>query len=73
CHGFNGKGDGEMASYLTPPPSNLASEATQAKSDKELKDVIMKGREGTAMAGLEGALEESQLSDLLAYLRSLKP
>ena len=56
-----------------PPPSNLASEATQAKSDKELKDVIMKGREGTAMAGLEGALEESQLSDLLAYLRSLKP
>jgi mono/diheme cytochrome c family protein len=73
CHGFTGKGDEEMASYLTPPPSNLASEATQAKSDKELKDVIMKGREGTAMAGLEGALEESQLIDLLAYLRSLKP
>jgi mono/diheme cytochrome c family protein len=73
CHGFAGKGDGDMASYLTPPPSNLASEATQAKSDKELKDVIMKGREGTAMAGLEGALEESQLIDLLAYLRSLKP
>jgi len=72
CHGFNGKGDGEMASYLTPPPSNLASETTQAKSEKELKDVIMKGREGTAMAGFEGALEESQLSDLLAYLRSLK-
>ncbi|MDH5564594.1 MAG: cytochrome c [Nitrospirota bacterium] len=73
CHGFAGKGDGEMASYLTPPPSNLASQTTQAKSDKELKDVIMKGREGTAMAGLEGALEESQLIDLLAYLRSLKP
>lgn len=73
CHGFTGKGDGEMASYLTPPPSNLASETTKAKSDKELKDVIMKGREGTAMAGMEGALEESQLNDLLAYLRSLKP
>ena len=73
CHGFTGKGDGEMASFLTPPPSNLASETTQAKSDQELKDVIMKGREGTAMAGLEGALEESQLIDLLAYLRSLKP
>ena len=73
CHGLTGKGDGKMASYLTPPPSNLASEATQAKSDKELKDVIMKGREGTAMVGLEGALEESQLIDLLAYLRSLKP
>ena len=73
CHGFAGKGDGEMASYLTPPPSNLASETTQAKSDKELQDVIKRGREGTAMAGMEGALEESQLIDLLAYLRSLKP
>lgn len=73
CHGLSGKGDGEMASFLTPPPSNLASEATQAKSDTALKDVIMKGREGTAMAGLEGSLDESQLADLLAYLRSLKP
>lgn len=73
CHGYTGKGDGEMASYLTPPPSNLASKTTQAKSSKELKDVILKGREGTAMVGLEGALEESQLIDLLAYLRSLKP
>ena len=62
-----------MASYLTPPPSNLGSESTQAKSDKELRAVMMKGREGTAMTGFEGALEEPQMNDLLAYLRSLKP
>jgi len=73
CHGFTGKGDGEMAEYLEPRPSNLASNAIQAKPDKELKDVILKGRAGTAMVGFEGALEESQLTDLLAYLRSLKP
>lgn len=73
CHGFTGKGDGEMADYLEPRPSNLASQTTQAKSDKELKDVILKGRVGTAMAGFEGALEEFQLNDLIAYLRSLKP
>lgn len=73
CHGFAGKGDGEMASFLTPPPSNLARQTTQTKSDKELQNVIMKGREGTAMAGFEGAFEETQLNDLLAYLRSLKP
>ncbi len=72
CHGFAGKGDGEMAAYLTPPPSNLWSDATQAKSNKELKAVILKGREGTAMAGFEGAVDERQLNDLLAYLRSLK-
>ncbi len=73
CHGLTGKGDGEMASYLTPPPSNLGSETTQGKSDKALKTVIIKGREGTAMAGFEGAFEKPQLNDLLAYLRSLKP
>ena len=73
CHGLTGKGDGEMANYLEPRPSNLAGQPTQEKSDKELKDVILKGREGTAMAEFEGAIEKSQLTDLLAYLRSLKP
>ncbi len=62
-----------MASYLTPSPSNLASETTQDKSDKELKEVIMKGREGTPMAGFEGALNQSQVNDLEAYLRFLQP
>jgi len=73
CHGLDGKGDGEMGGYLNPPPANLASEKTQSKSDAELKDVIMKGRSGTAMEGFEGALEEDQFNDLFAYLRSLKP
>ncbi len=73
CHGLDAKGDGEMGGYLNPPPANLASEKTQSKSDTELIDVIMKGRSGTAMEGFEGALEEGQLHDLLAYLRSLKP
>ena len=73
CHGLNGKGDGEMGGYLNPPPANLASEQTQSKSDAELKEVIMNGRPGTAMVGFEGAIEEDQWDDLLAYLRSLKP
>ena len=73
CHGLTGKGDGEMASYLTPPPSNLRSESTQAKSNNELKTIIMNGREGTAMAGFNGVFDESQLSNLLAYIRSLRP
>lgn len=73
CHGLEGKGDGEFGGYLNPPPANLASEITQSKSDTDLKDVIMNGRSGTAMVGFEGALEEEQWKDLLAYLRSLKP
>ncbi|MFZ1744396.1 MAG: cytochrome c [Nitrospirales bacterium] len=73
CHGLDGKGDGEMGGYLNPPPANLASEKTQSQSDADLKAVIMNGRSGTAMVGFEGALDEAQFADLLAYLRSLKP
>jgi mono/diheme cytochrome c family protein len=73
CHGLDGKGDGEMGGYLNPPPGNLASEKTQSQSDADLKAVIMNGRSGTAMVGFEGALDEAQFADLLAYLRSLKP
>ena len=73
CHGLDGKGDGEVGGYLNPPPANLASEQTQSQSDADLKAVIMNGRSGTAMVGFEGALDEAQFADLLAYLRSLKP
>ena len=73
CHGFSGQGDGEMAEYLNPRPANLTSQTTQAKTDQELQEVILKGRTGTSMVGFEGALEEAQLKNLLAFIRSLKP
>jgi len=73
CHGPTGKGDSDMAAYLTPPPANLAAKATQSKTDAQLRKVLLEGRPGTAMAGFDGAFEEAQLADLLAYIRSLKP
>ena len=73
CHGLDGKGDGEVGGYLNPPTANLASEQTQSQSDADLKAVIMNGRSGTAMVGFEGALEDTDLIDLIAYVRSLKP
>ncbi|MBU6482705.1 MAG: c-type cytochrome [Nitrospirae bacterium] len=73
CHGPTGKGDSDMAAYLTPPPANLAAKKTQAKTDAELRKMILEGRPGTAMSSYEGTFEEAQLADLLAYIRSLKP
>lgn len=73
CHGPTGKGDSDMAAYLTPPPANLAAKATQSKTDAQLRKAILEGRPGTAMASFDGAFEEAQLADLLAYIRSLKP
>lgn len=63
----------EMAACLTPPPANLAAKATQSKTDAQLCKIILEGRPGTAMASFDGAFEEAQLADLLAYIRSLKP
>lgn len=73
CHGPTGKGDSDMAAYLTPPPANLTAKAAQAKTDVQLRKIILEGRPGTAMTGYDGAFEEAQLADLIAYIRSLKP
>lgn len=67
-----GKGDSDMAAYLTSPPANLAAKAAQSKTDAQLRRSILEGRPGTAMSSYDGAFEESQLVDLLAYIRSLK-
>lgn len=72
CHGPSGKGDSDVAAYLTPPPSNLTAKPTQAKTDAELRTIILEGRPGTAMAGFDGAFEEAQLNDLIAYIRSIQ-
>ena len=73
CHGPSGKGDSEMAAYLTPAPANLTSKATQEKTDAQLRKVIQEGRPGTAMTGYAAAFDEEKLDDIIAYIRSLKP
>jgi mono/diheme cytochrome c family protein len=72
CHGPTVKGDSDMAAYLTPPPSNLTAKPTQAKSDAELRTIILKGRPGTAMASFDGAFDDVQLTNLIAYIRSIQ-
>jgi high-affinity iron transporter len=73
CHGATGKGDSDMAAYLKPPPSNLTAKATQTKTDVELRKIILEGQPGTTMASFDGAFDESQLTDLIAYIRSIEP
>lgn len=73
CHGPTGKGDSEMAAYLTPAPADLTAKATQDKTDAQLLKVIQEGRPGTAMTGYAAAFDEEKLDDMIAYIRSLKP
>ncbi|GKS60135.1 hypothetical protein YTPLAS18_36620 [Nitrospira sp.] len=73
CHGAKGDGQSELAAYLTPPPANLLNTATQSKTDEQLRTIILEGRTGTAMAGFEGALDDTGVADVIAYIRSLSP
>ena len=73
CHGPTGKGDSEMAAYLTPAPDDLTGKAAQSKSDAQLRKIIQEGRPGTAMTGYAASLDEAKIADLLAYIRSLQP
>lgn len=71
CHGPQGKGDGPEAPFLSPRPASLVSAGTSAKSDRELLDIIAKGKPRTAMPGWKDKLTDQELEDVLAYIRSL--
>jgi len=71
CHGMEGRGDGALATSLSPRPGNLVSAQTSAKSDQDLLNIIAKGRPRTAMQGWNDRLSEKEQLAALAYIRSL--
>lgn len=73
CHGAGGKGDGAAAAKLDPKPADLTSTTTQVKDDAALLEVIKFGRPGTAMPSWMSELDERDMRNVLAYLRSLAP
>jgi mono/diheme cytochrome c family protein len=71
CHGPEGRGDGPLATSLSPRPGNLISAQTSAKSDKDLLKIIANGRPRTAMQGWAARLSDDEQIAVLAYIRSL--
>jgi mono/diheme cytochrome c family protein len=69
CHGAHGKGDGLIGATLRPPPADLTGPQARAKSDKDLLTVIQDGR--AAMPAWKTRLNEQDLQNVLAYIRSL--
>lgn len=69
CHGANGEGKAAIAKMynVTMPP--LASKEVQAKSDDQLKAVILKGQ--GKMKPVSG-ITEKQAADVVAFVRTLK-
>ena len=73
CHGSGGKGDGIAAAQLEPRPADLTASKTREKQDTELLGIIKLGRPGTAMPAWTSELDEREIQNVLAYIRSLAP
>ena len=76
CHGDNGKGDGPAARSLPVKPANHTDGAVMNQlTDKFLLEIISKGGSAVGkspmMPGWGGQLKESQVQDIVAYVRSM--
>jgi mono/diheme cytochrome c family protein len=69
CHGERGKGDGLLGATLRPPPTDLTGPVAKAKSDMDLRTVILEGR--GVMPAWKTRLKEQDIQNVLAYIRSL--
>ena len=71
CHGASGLGDGEWAYRMTPRPADLTAGRTMNRQDEDLRAAIGEGVAGTAMRGWEDRLSETQIGQVLGYVRHL--
>jgi cytochrome c6 len=76
CHGDRGRGDGAAGKALpVKPADHTDGKLMNSFSDEFLLNIIAKGGaavgKSTFMPGWGGVLKESQLQDLIAYLRSI--
>ena len=69
CHGANGEGKAAIAKMYNVTQAPLASKEVQAKSDDQLKQVILKGQ--GKMKPVAGVTEK-QAADVVAFVRTLK-
>ncbi len=76
CHGPSGKGDGPASASLNPPPRDMSDgEWQESVDDQHIRTVIRDGGPAVDLAPLMTAfghtLDESDLDNLVAYIRSL--
>ena len=72
CHGPEGRGDGQIAATLKPPPRDFRDPAAykNGRSKAAIARTIQKGMPGTSMPGY-GHLSAEDREQIAAYIRSL--
>src|SRR6267378_2975846 len=82
CHGDGGKGDGEGARHMIPPPRDFTGNALyqirstpsgQLPTDADLLRSVDEGLPGTAMPAWKTRLSDRQRRDVLAYIKAFSP
>jgi cytochrome c553 len=68
CHGADGKGNPTIAKAMNVTLPDMTSPAVQSKSDDEIKKQINEG--GAKMKPVKG-LNDQQITDVIAFIRSL--
>lgn len=71
CHGVGGWGDGPAADSLTVAPANFHRFRSFLKSDEELLRTIEHGVVFSPMHSWRGQLTDTEMQDVLAYVRLL--
>ncbi len=72
CHGPDARGNGPMAQTLNPPPADLTASHVDAHTDGDMFGWIENGYPGSAMPGFSGQLSETEVWQLVNYVRSLR-
>jgi cbb3-type cytochrome c oxidase subunit III len=81
CHGTTGKGNGASAAYLVPRPRDFttgkykirSTESGTMPSDDDLIGSVRRGLYGSAMPGWDRILADSDILDVVQYVKSLSP
>lgn len=80
CHGADGQGNGEAASFLNPTPRNFVNgtfkffhynEPGPLPSDDSLKITIRNGLPGSAMPAFP-LLTDQEIQDVVTYIKSMR-
>jgi mono/diheme cytochrome c family protein len=69
CHGPNGEGKPAIAKMFNVTMPALGSKEVQSLSDADLKKVVT---EGQGKMKAVGGLDDKQVADVIAFLRTLK-
>lgn len=71
CHGDDGNGASWARTGLNPPPRNFTSkQSRQNLSEERMINSVTHGRPGTAMQPFKDRLSKTQITQVVAYVRS---